>query len=371
MTAVRVVTFIGGLLVAGWGLLAAVRTVVLPRGDVNLLTRAVFFTTGKLFRLLASERREYLARDRVMALYAPVSLVLLPFAWAFTVAIGFTLMFWALGGRTWFEAFSLSGSSLLTLGFVRAESFADHVLAFAEATAGLGIVALLISYLPTMYNAFSRREREVALLEVRAGSPPSAVELLLRFHSIGWADSYQALWDDWERWFAEVDETHTSYPPLVFFRSPQPDRSWVTAGGVVLDTAALVNAAIDLPHDPSADICLRAGYIALRHVAAFFGIVFDPDPAPDDPVSITRTEFDEALDSLAAGGVPLGADRDAAWAAFAGWRVNYDTVLLSLAELTMAPYAPWTSDRSAPGQRRTVFRRWGPRGRPAVEPSID
>ena len=123
MTAVRVVTFIGGLLVAGWGLLAAVRTVVLPRGDVNLLTRAVFFTTGKLFRLLASERREYVARDRVMALYAPVSLVLLPFAWAFTVAIGFTLMFWALGGRTWFEAFSLSGSSLLTLGFVPAESF--------------------------------------------------------------------------------------------------------------------------------------------------------------------------------------------------------------------------------------------------------
>ena len=128
--------------------------------------------------------------------------------------------------------------------------------------------------------------------------------MLLRFHRIGWADSYQALWDDWERWFAEVDETHTSYPPLVFFRSPQPDRSWITAGGAVLDTAALVNAAIDLPHDPSADICLRAGYIALRHVAAFFGIVFDPDPAPNDPVSITRAEFEEALDSLAAGGVP-------------------------------------------------------------------
>jgi hypothetical protein len=195
--------------------------------------------------------------------------------------------------------------------------------------------------------------------------------MLLRFHRIDWAGSYQTLWVDWERWFAEIDETHTSYPPLVFFRSPQPDRSWITAGGAVLDTAALVNAALYLPHDPAADICLRAGYIALRHVAAFFGIVFDPDPAPDDPVSITRAEFEEALDTLAAGGVPLRTDRDAAWAAFAGWRVNYDTVLLSLAELTMAPYAPWTSDRSAPGQRRTVFRRWGPRGRPAVEPPID
>jgi hypothetical protein len=198
-----------------------------------------------------------------------------------------------------------------------------------------------------MYTAFARREAAVTMLEVRAGAPPAAVEAILRYHRIQGFDRLNDLWVTWELWFADLEESHTSLAALAFFRSPQPEHSWITAAGAVLDTAALVNAAVDIPHNPQADLCIRAGYLALRHVADYFGIRHNPAPRfPDEPISVTRPEFDDACDRLAAGGVPLKPDRERAWADFAGWRVNYDTVLLALAALTMAPEAPWSSDRS-------------------------
>jgi hypothetical protein len=357
-----IVAFLLGFVVVVWTLLSAIRTVVLPRATAGVLPAIVFLTTRRLFRVLAPERRRFAVRDRVMALYAPVSLLMLPAVWLSFVLGGFSAMFWALGGRSFSEAFAVSGSSLFTLGFSAVDSIPEHVLAFAEATLGLGLVALLITFLPSMYAAFSRRENRVALLEVRAGSPPSAVEMLLRFHRIGWSKQMDDLWREWEAWFADVEESHSSYPALAFFRSPQPDRSWVTAAGTVLDAAALSVSTLDTPPQPHAQLCIRAGYIALRRLAEFFGIRFDPDPAPDDPISITRSEYDVVYDQLTAAGVAVRPDRQQAWRDYAGWRVNYDTVLLALAELTVAPYAPWSSDRSTPSHVAQQVRRWG-RGR--------
>ena len=114
-------------------------------------------------------------------------------------------------------------------------------------------------------------------------------------------------------------------------------------------------------------VCVRSGYVALRRVADFFGIEFDPDPAPTDPVSISRPEFDEAYAHLREIGVPLKHDVDQAWRDYAGWRVNHDTVLLQLAEITMAPYAPWTSDRSAVSYQRPRVRRLGRRMKSLTE----
>jgi len=102
---------------------------------------------------------------------------------------------------------------------------------------------------------------------------------------------------------------------------------------------------------------VRAGYLALRRIAEFFGIPFDADPSPDGPVSVARDEFDEAYDRLAKAGIALTPDKDKAWKSFVGWRVNYDTVLVTLAGLVMAPYAPWSSDRSAAYFRVKVLRR--------------
>jgi hypothetical protein len=147
-------------------------------------------------------------------------------------------------------------------------------------------------------------------------------------------------------WFTEVQETHTSYGSLSFFRSPNPHRSWVTAAGAVLDTAAIRLAVLDIPFTPSAPLCIRSGYLALREVAGFYGFDYDDSPAPDDPISVAREEFDDLCDKLAEAGVPVRPDRDQAWRDFAGWRVNYDRVLITLAGFVMAPYAPWVSDRS-------------------------
>lgn len=347
MPIIRILIFLAGLILVSWTLVSAVKTFVMPRGENVWLTRIVFLVVGNLFRWRARRAASYEERDRIMALFAPLALLLMPAAVLTLVLLGYMGLYWALKSQPLYDVFKLSGSSLLTLGYASVDSWVFKILEFSEAMLGLILVALLIAYLPSMYAAFSRRETAVALLGAWAGSPPSAQELIIRTHRIGRMENLDELWSLWSVWFAEVEESHTSLAPLSFFRSPLPERSWVTAAGTVLDSASLYLAAVDRPFDPRAAICLRSGYLALRHVAGFFQFDYDPDPQPDDPISIGREEFDAVCEVWAADGVPLKTDRDQAWRDFNGWRVNYDAVLLQLAALTMAPYAPWSSDRSA------------------------
>jgi hypothetical protein len=264
------------------------------------------------------------------------------------------LMFVAIEGVGWKEAFIQSGSSMLTLGFEPPIGFWAATLGFVEAAIGLGLLALLIAYLPTIYGAFSRREVLVAHMSARAGSPPSAVDLLRRAYLIGRIDDLDDVWVEWQLWFAELQETHTSLPFLNFFRSPEPDRSWITAAGSVLDAAAMVNSTIDVPNQPMGSLCIRSGFMALRSIARYFNMPHPEDPAPDDPISVTRAEWEDACNVLESAGVPLVADRDQAWRDFAGWRVNYDVPLVTLAGLLVAPYAAWSSDRSIPFRIRVI-----------------
>lgn len=328
---------------------SAVRTFVLPRSAPDPITRMVFLATRVLFALRLKFSKNYLETDRIMAFFAPLALLALLPVWLFLIFTGFSLMFWSLGELSWYEAFRASGSSLLTLGFLEPDGWLQTALEFSEATIGLIMVALLIAYLPTIYAAFSRREAQVTLLEVRAGNPPWAITMLQRYHRIHGLDKLGEEWQAWERWFAELAESHTSLSSLVFFRSPQPHYSWITAAGAVLDTAAFTLSALDFPPDPRAALCLRAGYLALRQVSDFFGVPYPADPHyPDNPISITETEFLEACSELAAEGVPIKEDRQQAWQDFAGWRVNYDYALITLARLTIAPDAPWSGTRSGP-----------------------
>jgi len=341
----RALAFVLGVVLVRGALLSGIRTFVLPRSDDDKLTKIVFLLVRRIFDVRLRWARSYQKQDSVLAIYAPIALLVLPGVWLILVLIGYTGVYWALGVGQWRAAFLVSGSSLLTLGFATVGGLFATVLTFSEATIGLGLVALLIAYLPTMYAAFQRREEAVTLLEVRAGSPPSAVTMITRYAALKRLDKLGDLWASWETWFASIGESHTTLPALVFFRSPDPDHSWVTAAGTVLDTAALVIAAVDIPRDPQADLCLRAGFLTLRRIANYFDITHNAAPAPGDPISISRDEFDAAYDALAAVDVPLKPDRDRAWRDFAGWRVNYDTTLLTLARLTVAPAAPWTSDR--------------------------
>lgn len=347
MVLLRILGFGLGLALVVATAYSAVATFVVPRNTASKLTRVVFLATRKLFLFRLRGVSDYGKRDRVMAFYAPVSLVALVPVWAAMIIIGYTFMFWAVGALSWYQAFRDAGSSLLTLGFEPLQGPFQVVLGFSAATIGLMLAALLISYLPTIYAAFSRRETAVTLLEVRAGTPPSAVEMLERYNRIHGLEQLSDQWRNWEMWFADIEESHTSLAALVFFRSPQPDHSWITAAGAVLDGAALTLAAVDIPSDAQAALCIRAGYLALRHISGFFDIPFNPNPRyPDEPISVTRAEFDDALARLAQAGVSLKTDPEQAWLDFAGWRVNYDRVLLALCSLTMAPIAPWSSDRA-------------------------
>jgi hypothetical protein len=341
----NILVFIVGLITVFATLLGAIRTFVLPRGDNVWLTRIVFRWTFALFRIRLKHIKDFSDMDRILALFAPSTLFILPLVWMISVMGGFMAMFWATGVRPLGAAFLLSGSSLLTLGFAPVHGILQTALAFSAATIGLGLIALLIAYLPTMYAAFSHREMAVTLLEVRAGSPPSAITMIERYHRIHNLTHLHDQWVAWEIWFSELEESHTTFAALPFFRSPHPERSWITAAGTVLDSAALANSTLDLPRDPTADLCIRAGFLALRQIADFLRLPHNPLPKPDDPISITREEFDAVCERLASSGVPLKPDRDQAWRDFAGWRVNYDAVLIGLAKLIIAPAAPWTGHR--------------------------
>jgi hypothetical protein len=358
--ALHALAIAAGLLVVAATLMSAIHTFVVPRAAQTRIPRVVFLGLRYLFRAVGWRRKTYEGTDRLFALYAPISLLVLPVVWMALVAAAYTAIYWGLSVGSWRVAFETSGSSIFTLGFVHPTSLPAVMAVFTEAGLGIGLLALLITYLPTMYSSFQRRELMVAHLDVRAGSPPSAVALLTRYNNIDRLDRIEELWELWEDWFIDIEESHTSLAALPFFRSPQPDRSWVTAAGTLLDAASLYNSALDVPRSAQAQLTVRAGFTSLRRIADFFQIPYDPDPAPDDQTSITRQEVEQVVDQLEAAGLPVRTDRDEVWAAFNGWRVNYDAVLLGLAALTIAPLAQWSSDRS-PAFRRPPVTRWGQR----------
>ncbi|HUR78464.1 MAG TPA: hypothetical protein VMZ22_10990 [Acidimicrobiales bacterium] len=362
MTALRVLVVAVAAAVFVRTVISAVRTFVVPRDEPTWLTRAVFSAIRVPF-FGAARRRDRPTGHRVMRAFAPSALLALPVLWILSTWLAFGTFFWAIGEGGWRESLEISGSSVTSLGVHAPETFAGSILAFGEAALGLGLVALLITYLPTIYAAYQRREKEVSLLSVRAGTPPSAVEMLVRFQRINLLSETGDMWTGWEAWFVDIEESHTSMAMLAYFHSGLPSHSWITACGTVLDAASLLMSSVAIEPEPRAALCVRSGFLALRHVADFFDIDYDPDPAAAaNVISVTRAEFEAALDRLEAEGVPIKTDRDKAWRDFSGWRVNYDGVLLSLCALIWAPSAPWSSDRAGDSVRPPLTRRGG-RGR--------
>ena len=336
-----------GLVMVILTLSSAISTFVLPRAARSQLNRIVFGLLRRILDFLVHFVGSYSRRDAIMAYYAPIGILLLVPTWYVLIALGYAGMYWALGVGDIFAVLRLSGSSILTLGFEAPRTLYITVLIFSEAMIGLILVATLIAYLPTMYSAFSRREQVVNMLEVRAGSPPSAAEMILRFHRNHGLEKLSDYWKVWESWFADIEESHTTLPALIFFRSPRAENSWVTAAGAVLDAAAITLSAIEIPYEVSAALCIRAGFLAFRRIATYFDIPNPQDPHfPATPICVERQEFEAVLNRLAEVGLPLKPDREQSWRDFAGWRVNYDRALILLCGLVMAPEAPWSSDRA-------------------------
>ena len=318
-------------------LLSAVGTVVLPHGASMRLTRGVFKTTrriaGAYGRLDRSPHRQHIAVQMAVAF----GLVLLPMIWLGVTIVGYTFMFRSFGSATWRSAYELAGSSMLTLGFAKGDGLPTLTLSFTAAALTIAILALLlVTYLPTIYQAYTAREVGLTAFETVAGEPPDVAAMIIRMYRIGGLDRLHGLWAGSRTWFAELRESHTALPAIAFLGSSRRDRSWVATVGTLLDAASLSVAVIDAPPDPDAALCIRAGTLALRDIAEYFDIEIDHDPAPDDVISVTREQFDGVYDQLAAEGVPVH-DRETAWVAWAGWRVNYDAPLVALARLTSTP----------------------------------
>ncbi len=234
---------------------------------------------------------------------------------------------------------------MFTLGFTLSHTEGSRVVDFVAAGTGMVLVALQIAYLPTLYSAYNRRETLVTLLESRAGSPAWGPELLIRHQLVGSVDNLANLFADWERWAADVAESHSTYPSLLRLRSPRSTNSWIVSLLAVMDAAALL-LAIDPEGAPiEARMCIRMGFTCLRDIARATRIPYDPDPRPDGPLVVTRGQFDDAWERLVGAGLPTSRPRDEAWAHFRGWRVNYEAVAYAVAYRFDAPPAMWSGPR--------------------------
>src|ERR1700733_14376557 len=256
----RFAALIAGLLFCLSAVLDAFQTIILPRRPVGRfrITKLFYILTWKPWAAIARRTRDPKVREQFYSMYGPASLLLLLAVWALLLVAGFALLFFGL--RTPFadpmaDASALarlrtdlyvSGTTLFTLGIgdVLPRSLVARALIVLESGTGLGFVALVIGYVPVLYNAFSHREVSVALLDARAGSPPTSTELLRRHAFAGGQEALVVLLVEWERWSAEILESHISYPILCYYRSQHDNQSWLSALTAILDSCALLISVV-------------------------------------------------------------------------------------------------------------------------------
>jgi hypothetical protein len=349
--ALRVVAGVIGAFIVlgtGWSVLG---TLVVPRRIRSRIPRMVFLVNRTVFRFFADRTSSYERRDRVLAVQAPIQLIGQVIAWLALYQLGFGLLMWSTGNDGLGNAMEQTGSALCTLGFLVPHTNAGAILDPLAALAGLGTVALQIGYLPTLYAAFNRRESLITMLDSRAGVPSWGPELLARTHyglgsGVSAVGQLPELFAAWEQWSADVSESHTTYVPLIWFRSPRPLSSWVTAQLAILDAAALYLALLPDESDLiQARLCLRGGFTCLANVARAIGIPIPLDADPNDGIALSYDDFVEAIERLRRVDYPIERPLEDAWEDFLGWRVNYEAAAYALALTIDAPPALWSGPR--------------------------
>jgi hypothetical protein len=236
-------------------------------------------------------------------------------------------------------------TALFTVGAVHIGGPANTGVDITVGAIWVVIVALQIAYLPALYGAFNRREGLVSLLESRAGTPAWGPELLARHQLVGITDTLPDLYATWEEWAADVAESHTTYPILLVFRSPEAWFSWVLGLLAVLDGAAMHLALAPSTASSEARLCLRMGFTLLQRIAVTLGWSVDPDPSPAGPIQLTYEEFASAVEMLERVGFRTERTSEEAWPDFRGWRVNYESIAYRLGDRLTAPPTPWSGPR--------------------------
>ncbi|HEU0131126.1 MAG TPA: hypothetical protein VFQ85_09070 [Mycobacteriales bacterium] len=331
------------IVLATW--MSVLRTLVVPRGLSSRLTAGVTRAVRGTFDLLAGRFDRYETKDRILVAQGPTVLVVLLAAWVLLFLTGFLLMFAGMNGASFLAAFRESGSSVFTLGSAATPRLLPTVVELFAAATGLVVVALQIAYLPTLYGSFNRRETLVTLLQSRAGAPAWGPELLARHQIVATLDNLPAFFAEWERWSADVAESHTNYPVLITFRSPDPYRSWIVGLLAVLDAAALRLALNPSARQSEARLCLRMGFTCVRDICRSLGIPYDPDPLPDTPIALSYDDFLRGVERLRDVGYEIEREPAAAWPHFRGWRVNYEQQCYAIARATDAVPAVWSGPR--------------------------
>ncbi len=346
MIVLQISVFLLGLLITLATLSSAIRQTVLPGRKSVRLSRTIYRSTFLLFRLVIVRIQSGAVRSAFAAFYAPMSGMLLPITWVILLLLGFSMMFWGVSEPSPGTSLSLSGAAITTEGFLAPKGGGQTALYIVEGIIGLGIVGLFITFLPTTYSIYSRREEQVTRVAFRFGAPPSGVQVLAQGYRLGLAEALDELWRTWEEWFTTMAETHITNSGVIFYHSSQPGTSWVTTAGAILDACALFSSTVDHQDDPWVHLCFQAGCRTLRDIVtdvARPAIV--SKLASEHAIHVARAEYDAACETLSGSGVPLKADQEESWRVFVSLR-GYDTFLIALANLVYAPKAPWSSDRT-------------------------
>ena len=342
-----------GIFLLVWTLFDVFRTLVTPRAARGRfrLSRMLFQPMWRPWRWVGLRTKTVQARERVLAAAAPFFFFVLLVGWVSIALLGYALILWSpafvhgigVGGTSFGNALYTAGTALFTLGFGGGVATGwTRAVAVAEGATGLGLFAVVIAYLPVLYQAFNRREVGVLLLDARAGSPPSGPELLHRMGSAGVASSLPQLFAEWERWVADVLESHMSYPILALFRSPHDYTSWVTSLGSVLDAATLILTSVDDESDERAKLLYGTGVHAVEDLFYYFRLT-------ERESVIQRHEFEDVLNDMKDDGFAI-RPVDEAFASFTAKRAKYAPRLDALVVLLAAPPGQWIGDRSFLGR---------------------
>jgi hypothetical protein len=337
-------------------------TIVLPRRVTRQfrLTRLFYRSTWRPWAALAAMRGSKKKRDSLLSYYGPLSLLLLLALWALALVLGFGLLHYGLHDKLagalfpsdFGNAIYLSGTTLFTLGLgdIQPASPVGRFITVLEAGIGFGFLALVIGYLPVLYQAFSRREVTISLLDARAGSPPTAYEMLRRQSGVHGMEALTELLQDWELWSADLMESHLSYPALAYFRSQHDNQSWIASLTAILDVCALAMVGLEGMCQYQA----RMTFAIARHALVDLSQVFAAPPNKDATINRLPSEaLEELRKRLHAAGFLL-ADGDAAAEELNRLRALYEPYALSLAGYLRLELPPWIKGATAKDNWQTT-----------------
>ncbi len=348
----RVAALIAGILCVCIVLLDAFQTIILPRRASGRfrLTRLFYIVTWRPWLFLARRMHSPRKRETALSFFGPLSLILLLMVWASTMVVGFALIFYSMGSpfndasqpSNFYSDLYVSGTTIFTLGLgdVTPHSPWARMLVILESGTGLGFLAVVMGYFPVLYGAFSRREVSIALLDARAGSPPTATELMRRHSQQGADHALSTLLAEWERWSAELLESHISYPQLCYFRSQHNNQSWLSALTAILDTSALLIAGVCGFEARQAQLT----FAMARHAVVDLAQIFSLRPVRNAPDRLPPELCQKIHDTLMESGVNISRD-DPFRERLGQMRALYEPYIETLSRYLSMPLPPWLSDQ--------------------------